>query len=234
MTDETEPTPTPEHDSHKVITREELIEFFLPMHMSSHPRMKRAVAEERADAFIERFFTSAVLIMPAPPLSAVISLDDLADQGKVMNEYADLFIESRPTENLVKTPVIISRKFPAFQPPEDQRYELISEEDKEQLAAEGDSLNTLIQVPRGGVTFPEPPEWAEKLAEETDSVIASGGGWTAPSESLIAAPAVDGVYVTDQLREPESFGDKKCDAICDGRGGTSGCFTPWCRCTVCH
>lgn len=26
----------------------------------------------------------------------------------------------------------------------------------------------------------------------------------------------------------------RCDAICDGDGGRSSCFTPWCRCTVCH
>lgn len=32
----------------------------------------------------------------------------------------------------------------------------------------------------------------------------------------------------------EVYETRRCDAICDGDGGRSSCFTPWCRCTVCH
>ncbi|MBL5975355.1 MAG: hypothetical protein D3X82_16805 [Candidatus Leucobacter sulfamidivorax] len=49
--------------------------------------------------------------------------------------------------------------------------------------------------------------------------------------ALIAA-AIDALPVTEEER-PEPVA-KRCDAICDGQGGTSGCFTPWCKCTVCH
>lgn len=47
-------------------------------------------------------------------------------------------------------------------------------------------------------------------------------------------------HVTDGRRYADCpaciavFESRRCDAICDGDGGRSSCFTPWCRCTVCH
>lgn len=44
----------------------------------------------------------------------------------------------------------------------------------------------------------------------------------------------DGRRFADCPRCIEVYETRRCDSICDGDGGRSSCFTPWCRCTVCH
>lgn len=237
----------------RIITREQLIEFFLPMYVSSHASMQRAVAEERADAFIERFFEGATLIMPNPVEEPqIINLDELSET--LDPEHMKLFTETRatagePSRVVVKRAVQVM-PYPLFELPEDQRYELLSEEDAATVREEGGSLHGLIQADCGGIAFTQPPVlesepgWKDEAWDKFDSPVlpddcecedrealvrpeglvcgtcgklieARSGGWIAPSEAGVVP-------------------DKKCDAICDGDGGRSSCFTPWCRCTVCH
>lgn len=145
----------------RIITREQLIEFFLPMYVSSHASMQRAVAEERADAFVERFFEGTMLIMPNPVEEPqIINLDEL--ESLIEPEHMALFTETRatagePYQVVVKREVQVM-PYPLFELPEDQRYELLSEEDAELVHEEGGSLHGLIQADRGGIKFTRPPE----------------------------------------------------------------------------
>lgn len=166
----------------RLITRDELIEFFRDRDPSEQDVEDReAWATEAADAFVERFFEGAMLLMPHPlPDPQIINLDELSET--LDPEHLKLFTETRVRREgepaRVRTVKVLQS--PIFTVPEEQRYDLLPPDAKTVHEA-GGSLHNLIQVDRGGVQFTQPPEWAEKLAEETNSLIASGGGWTAPA-----------------------------------------------------
>lgn len=69
------------------------------------------------------------------------------------------------------------------------------------------------------------------------TLLGVGTTWREAQKALIErADGIDALPVTEEepMPTPELKEERRCDAICDGRGGTSGCFTPWCKCTVCH
>lgn len=106
------------------------------------------------------------------------------------------------------------------------------------MSAHDETVIAELRRCRAGLKVPTPaerPAWTMKLTmEEVDALLRAVderddlrrevcGDPTPPFPPVSVTVAHEGVYET-----------RRCDSICDGDGGRSSCFTPWCRCTVCH
>lgn len=92
---------------------------------------------------------------------------------------------------------------------------------------------TIHDCPLGGC--PTPVRDLGREQRETPPTvmhIAGRGGVLCGAEHV--SHVTDGRRFADCPACIEVYEARRCDAICDGDGGRSSCFTPWCRCTVCH